>query len=157
MRHSEKAHCAWKGTASGKETYDEQPWRYIVATKNGPPEFQKLLSCLIEGNQVWAKAAPVLALGVASLRFALKTKENRAAVHDLGLAAGSLLVEATARGPISPSDDRNTARESDARCTESLMDLKLGQRLRLQRGPPANLPDRVRERELAARKRKPFA
>ncbi len=48
MRHSEKAHCAWKGTASGKETYDEQPWRYIVATKNGPPEFQTVEAPLYE-------------------------------------------------------------------------------------------------------------
>ena len=40
----------------------------------------------------------MLALGVVSLRFARNNKDNRAAVHDLGLAAGNLLVEATARG-----------------------------------------------------------
>jgi nitroreductase len=32
------------------------------------------------------------------LRFAENKKDNRAAVHDLGLAAGNLVVEATARG-----------------------------------------------------------
>jgi nitroreductase len=79
-------------------SYNEQPWNYIVAKKENPEEFQRLLSCLVEGNQVWAKAAPVLALGIAKLRFARNDQPNRAAIHDLGLAAGNLVVEATARG-----------------------------------------------------------
>ena len=48
-------------------SYNEQPWRYIVASKANPEEFERLLSCLVEGNQVWARAAPVLALGCTSL------------------------------------------------------------------------------------------
>ena len=36
---------------------------------------------------------PVLALGIVSLKFAKNGKDNRAAVHDLGLAAGNLVVE----------------------------------------------------------------
>jgi len=36
--------------------------------------------------------------GVVSRKFARNQQDNRAAVHDLGLAAGNLLVEATARG-----------------------------------------------------------
>src|SRR5437773_11726724 len=74
-------------------SYNEQPWSYFVATKEDPEEFGRLLSCLVEGNQAWAKAVPVLALGVVSMRFARNNKENRAAVHDLGLAAGNLVVE----------------------------------------------------------------
>lgn len=38
-------------------SYNEQPWRYIVATREEPEEFQRLLSRLLEGNQVWAGAA----------------------------------------------------------------------------------------------------
>ena len=79
-------------------SYNEQPWSFLVATKDNPEEFERLLSCLVEGNQGWAKVAPVLALGVTSLRFSRNNKDNRAAVHDLGLAAGNLVVEATARG-----------------------------------------------------------
>ncbi len=79
-------------------SYNEQPWSFFVATKENPEEFARLLSCLVEGNQGWAKAAPVLVLGVVSLKFSRNNKDNRAAVHDLGLAAGNLLVEATARG-----------------------------------------------------------
>ena len=43
-------------------SYNEQPWSYLLATKDEPREFERMLSCLVEGNQVWAKAAPVLAL-----------------------------------------------------------------------------------------------
>ena len=79
-------------------SYNEQPWSYIVATKANPAEFERLLSCLVEGNQAWAKAAPVLALGCTSLNFVRNGKPNAAAVHDLGLASASLVLEATARG-----------------------------------------------------------
>lgn len=78
--------------------FNEQPWNYIVATKDDPAEFERLLSCLNEKNQDWAKAAPVLAIGVISLRFKRNNKENRAAAHDLGLASANLSVEATSRG-----------------------------------------------------------
>src|SRR5438270_6621565 len=79
-------------------SFNEQPWAYVVATKADPDAFERLLSCLVEGNQGWAVAAPVLALGCTSLRFALNNKPNAAAVHDLGLAGASLTLEATARG-----------------------------------------------------------
>src|ERR1043166_1892318 len=35
-------------------SYNEQPWTYLVATRDQPAEFAKLLSCLVDGNQVWA-------------------------------------------------------------------------------------------------------
>src|SRR5918912_901138 len=79
-------------------SYNEQPWSYLVATKAEPAEFERLLSCLVEGNQVWAKAAPVLALGCTSLNFTRNGQPNAAAQHDLGLASGNLVLEATARG-----------------------------------------------------------
>jgi nitroreductase len=79
-------------------SYNEQPWSYIVATKENPNPFEQLLACLTEGNQVWAKGAPVLALGITSLKFALNHEDNRAAVHDLGAATSNLVMEATARG-----------------------------------------------------------
>ena len=79
-------------------SYNEQPWSYIVATRQDPAESERLLSCLVEGNQAWAKAAPVLALGVARTRFVRNDKPNAAATHDLGSASAHLTFEATARG-----------------------------------------------------------
>src|SRR5262249_49427539 len=79
-------------------SYNEQPWTYIVATEDDAEGFATLLSCLVEGNQTWAKAAPVLALGCTSLTFTRNGKPNAAAEHDLGLASGSFALEAAARG-----------------------------------------------------------
>ena len=81
-------------------SYNEQPWSYIVAKKENPEEFSRLLSCLVEPNQVWAKQAPVLALCITSLKFARNDQPNRAAVHDLGLANGHLVLEAAALGLV---------------------------------------------------------
>src|SRR5262249_1282160 len=79
-------------------SYNEQPWSYIVATRENREEVERVLSCLVEGNQAWAKAAPVWGLACPRLTFTRNGQPNAAAVHDLGLAAGNLCLEATARG-----------------------------------------------------------
>ena len=138
-------------------SYNEQPWSYFVATRENPVEFARLLSCLVEGNQAWAKAAPALALGVVSLRFSRNNKENRAAVHDLGLAAGNLLVEATARGlcvhqmiGILPDKAREVYQIPEH--SEAWTAIAIG-----YKGDPAKLPDALKERDLAPRQRKPLS
>jgi nitroreductase len=79
-------------------SYNEQPWRYIVATRANAKEYERLLSCLVEGNQEWARQAPVLALGVVKTTLTRNDKPNRVALHDLGAASASLTLEATSRG-----------------------------------------------------------
>ncbi len=137
-------------------SYNEQPWRYIVATKAQPEAFDRLLSCLVEGNQPWAKAAPVLALGCTSLNFALNGQPNAAAEHDLGLASASLTLEATARGlcvhqmiGILPDRARELYRIPDG--FKPLTGLAVG-----YLGDPDALPEEYRERDLAPRQRKPL-
>src|SRR5580704_19503528 len=44
--------------------FNEQPWSFIVATRDDAAEFARLLSCLVEGNQAWASHAPVLMVSV---------------------------------------------------------------------------------------------
>jgi nitroreductase len=138
-------------------SYNEQPWSYIVATKANPAEFARLLSCLVEANQAWAKAAPVLALGCTSLHFARNNKLNPAAVHDLGLASAALTLEATARGlfvhqmiGIVPERARELYRIPEH--VQPLTGLALG-----YAADPNVLPEAYRQRELAARQRKPLA
>ncbi|WP_244860155.1 hypothetical protein [Nitrosococcus oceani] len=57
-----------------------------------------MLGVLVEGNQPWAKNAPVLALGLVEHKFEHNGEQNKAAVHDLGAASACLTFEATARG-----------------------------------------------------------
>lgn len=78
--------------------FNEQPWRYLVATREDAVEFERLLSCLVEANRNWARHAPVLALSIMSLQLARNGKPNGTAAHDVGLATANLTVEATARG-----------------------------------------------------------
>ena len=79
-------------------SYNEQPWRFIVARREEPAAFEKVLSCLVPFNQGWAGHAPVLALGLVQTLRPGDGSPNAAAQHDLGLAAASLTVEATHRG-----------------------------------------------------------
>ena len=138
-------------------SYNEQPWNYLVATRENSQEFGRLLSCLVEANQAWAKAAPVLVLGVVSLQFAKNKKDNRAAVHDLGLAAGNLVVEATARGlsvhqmiGILPDKAREIYQIPEY--FEAWTAMAIG-----YKADPTKLPDALRERDMALRQRKPLS
>jgi nitroreductase len=78
--------------------YNEQPWYYIMAFREDTEEFEKMLSCLSESNQKWARQVPVLGLGIARTTFDHNGKTNRHAFHDLGQASAVLTVEATSRG-----------------------------------------------------------
>ena len=148
--------CLFEAARWAASSYNEQPWSFLVATRENPEEFARLLSCLVEANQAWAKAAPVLALGVVSLRFSRNNKQNRAAVYDLGLAAGNLVVEATARGlcvhqmiGILPEKAREVYQIPEY--FEAWTAMAIG-----YAADPAKLPDALKERDLAPRQRKPL-
>ena len=138
-------------------SYNEQPWRWIVARRDDAGSFAQLLSTLVDANQAWAKHAPVLAIGVAISAFARNGKPNRAAQHDLGLAAGNLSLEATARGlavhqMIGILPDRVRELYDVPAEAEPLTGLAIG-----YAGDAADLPENLRERDLATRTRKPLA
>src|SRR5258708_3488871 len=65
---------------------NEQPWVYLVATKDDPENFAKMLGVLVEFNASWAKRGPVMALPVAHLKTEREGKPNRVALHDVGSA-----------------------------------------------------------------------
>lgn len=77
-------------------SYNEQPWRYIVGIEGRGKTHERIVDCLSEGNQGWARNAPVLALGLIMRSFSTNARPNKAAEHDLGLASANLVVEATA-------------------------------------------------------------
>ncbi|HET6893530.1 MAG TPA: nitroreductase family protein, partial [Pyrinomonadaceae bacterium] len=138
-------------------SYNEQPWSYFLARREEPEEFERLLSCLVDANQAWAKAAPVLLLCIVGLRFARNDKENRAAVHDLGLAAANLVFEATSRGlfvhqmiGILPDKAREIYHIPEH--SEAWTAMAIG-----YKSDPAKLPEALKERDLAPRQRKPLS
>lgn len=79
-------------------SYNEQPWSFLVAERTDAESFGRMLHCLVEGNRAWAQHAGVLLLTVASKLFAKNGKPNKAAEHDIGLAAENFALQATALG-----------------------------------------------------------
>jgi nitroreductase len=78
--------------------YNAQPWRYLIATHENPAEFDRLLSCLVEKNQQWARTASVLMISVAHTVFEHSGAPNRSAGHDVGAASAMLTIQAEALG-----------------------------------------------------------
>jgi len=136
---------------------NEQPWAFIVATKDDHATHAKLLSTLVEVNQAWAKKAPVLAIAVSELAFARNGHPNRNAFYDTGAAVAHLTAEATSRGLFvhqMAGFDPHKATELFAIPTgwEPIAAFVIG-----YPGDPQSLPDSLRERENAPRSRKPLA
>jgi len=77
---------------------NEQPWAFIVATKQNPTEFERLIGCLLDFNARWAQHAAALILSVARLTFASNGEPNNHALHDLGQAIANLTFQANACG-----------------------------------------------------------
>lgn len=134
---------------------NEQPWRFIIAQQQNPEEFGKLLSCLTEGNQIWAKHAPVLLLSIANTTFAHNGLPNRHAFHDVGQAIAQLSLQATALGlhvhhmaGYSPERAREVLEIPGDH--EPVAVTAIGHMGRLQ-----DLPEELRQREIAARTRRP--
>ncbi|HWW17847.1 MAG TPA: nitroreductase family protein [Candidatus Saccharimonadales bacterium] len=136
---------------------NEQPWAYLVATKEDAENFAKMLGVLVEFNANWAKDAPVLALSVAHLKTNRDGKPNRVAVHDVGSATAQLTFEANTRGLLvhqMAGFDAEKARQTFAIPPdwEPVAAIAIG-----YPGNPESLPDKLRERELAPRTRKPVS
>ena len=137
-------------------SYNEQPWAFIVATKEHADQFERLLSCLVEPNQAWAKSASVLVLTCTSLNFTRNGKPNAAAVHDLGLAAATLSFEATSRGlsihqMIGILPDRARELFEIPEGVQPLTAIAIG-----YAADPNDLAESIRQRDLAPRQRKPL-
>lgn len=75
-------------------SYNEQPWRFIVANRNDGTSFESLLNCLAPKNAEWAKNAGALVLSVAKKKFDHNNSINRHALHDVGLAVASMVFQA---------------------------------------------------------------
>lgn len=91
-----------------------QPWSFLVAGKEEPEEFARMLSCLAPGNVTWAQYAPLLMISVARLSFDHNGKANRYAFHDTGIATGFLMLQSAASGIFAHGMggfDANRARE----------------------------------------------
>ena len=145
----------WEAARWAPSSANQQPWSFLVAAKDDPQEFARMLDCLVEGNQIWAKQAPVLMISVAA-KLDRDNDPNAHARYDVGQAVADLSVQATAAGlfvhqmaGILPDKIRELYQIPDSH--EPVTGLALG-----YPGNPEQLPDKLRQRELAPRTRKPI-
>jgi len=141
-------------------SYNEQPWRFIYAAKPDRAEFERLLGCLASTNQLWARNAAALIFPVARLAFstgALAGQPNRHALHDVGLATANLIHQAMALGlfahpmaGFSPEKLRELCAIPEG--YEPVTAIAVG-----YPDDPETLPAALKERELAARIRRPLS
>jgi nitroreductase len=136
-------------------SYNEQPWRFVVATKDDPEAFQALLGVLLPFNQAWAKSAAVLILTAARSNFSHNETPNIYALHDAGAALAYMMLQATASGLQSHAMagfDHEKAREVAGIPAE----YQVGAVVAIGYPDSADkLPnDQMKQQEVAARKRK---
>ena len=133
---------------------NEQPWRFIYATRDQAERYNKLFSCLAEGNKVWAGNAPALILTMVKTHFENSNEPNRWAFHDLGLAIGNLTTQASALDLYIHSMAGFSLQKAKelfliSSQYEPVTMIAVG-----YLGNPDTLPDQLRQREIAIRKRK---
>jgi nitroreductase len=138
-------------------SYNEQPWTFILAERTNAAEFDRMLQCLVEGNRAWAKNAGALLLTIVAKLFVKNGKQNRAAEHDIGLAAANMVLQAAALGlqghqmiGIEPDKVRATYKVPDTH--EPLTAIALGYPT-----TPADANDPLAQRDAARRLRKPLS
>ena len=94
----EKLLSVFEAARWAPSSFNEQPWSFLIARKEEPEEFARMLSCLVPGNVKWAQSVPVLILSVAKLQFEHNHQVNRHALHDTGIATGFLMLQAASLG-----------------------------------------------------------
>ena len=94
----EKLHQLFEAARSAPSSYNEQTWRFVVASREDSEGFGRLLDTLVDQNRKWAGNAPVLVLSVAKGDFTHSGQPNRHAWYDVGQAAAYLTLQATELG-----------------------------------------------------------
>jgi nitroreductase len=135
---------------------NEQPWAFVLATRDDPKNFDVLAGTLVESNRAWAQKAPVLIMTLAHNTLERDGSPNRMGLHDLGLATSNLVTQATSVGLATHqmgAFDVEAARElfhiPDAWAPVTVIAMGYP-------GEAETLPEVYRERELAPRRRKPL-
>ncbi|BFU94762.1 MAG: Nitroreductase [Nitrospira sp.] len=152
----EKARSLFEAARWAPSSNNEQPWRFLAASRDAGADYDRLLACLNESNRKWACRAPLLILSVAGLHFEDDDKPNRHAFHDTGLAAENLVLQAVALGLVAHQMAGFDIEKARSTCRipsgyEPVAMIAVG-----YPGDPSLLSDRLREREMKPRARKPI-
>ncbi len=150
-------HSVFEAARWAPSTFNNQPWRFIVAQRQHAEAFEQMAACLNESNGRWAPQAPVLMIACARATFSQNDAPNRHHAYDLGLAVGMMAVQAAHLGLVmrqmagfDPERARQTYAIPDGYAVMTM--IALGYQGTLDR-----LHERYHEREQQPRSRQPQA
>ena len=137
--------------------FNDQPWGFIVATKDDGINYPKMLNCLVPFNIVWAQAAPVLGLVIAQKNFKHNGKPNAWGEYDAGQAAATLSLQATALGLVTHQmggfdADKAIATFNIPETARPIAAIAIG-----YEGIASNLPPELQAKETSPRDRQPLS
>lgn len=135
---------------------NSQPWRFLVGVQ-GSETHHKIFETLVGFNQGWAGKPGVLILGFAESKDA-KGNPSGYATYDLGQAAVSLILQATALGLATHSMagfDHGAARKAFDLGDEYALGAVIA--IGHQDDPSALANEQMVQREIAPRERKPLS
>lgn len=142
----------WAPSCNGDE-----PWRYLVWNRaEDAAGWQQAFECLGEGNRKWCVNVPVLMLSCAGSVFSHNGKPNRFTQHDTGMASVSLSLQAVALGLVAHQMGGFDAEKARAAFAIPADHTPLAMIAVGYQAAPAVLPEDVKAKELAPRKRRPL-
>jgi nitroreductase len=135
---------------------NEQPWAFLLAPREDSATFGAIVGVLADSNRIWAQNSPVLILTMVHTRWQKEGTPNRVALHDLGQSIANLVVQATSVGLSTHQMGGFNVEAARARFHvpdgwDPVTVVALG-----YAAEPETLPEELRERELAQRRRKPL-
>lgn len=78
--------------------FNEQAWRFIVATRDDPEAHARLNACFTTSNQRWSAHAWILMIALAIETFEADGSPNHMAHYDVGQAVQNLTLQASTHG-----------------------------------------------------------
>jgi nitroreductase len=150
---ADRINSLFEATRWAPSSTNEQPWVYIYGTRDQVELWDKLFSCLNEGNKIWAKDAPLLILSLARKNFTRFSGMNTYAMYDLGGANSFLSLQAVELG----LQVRQMAGFHHDKAIEQLNipdSFEVGVFIAVgYPGDPETLPEKLKVREAAPRER----
>lgn len=137
--------------------YNEQPWRFVVASRDDAEGFERLLGCLNEWNRKWAHTGGALIMVAAKTDYTHNGEVNAHARYDAGQAAAWLTAQAVSMGLQVHQMAGFSARDARERLGipdgfEPVTFMALG-----RVGDPSVLPGNIAKTESAPRDRRPLS
>lgn len=136
--------------------FNNQPWRFLVTTREDPEAFSRALACLTEKNASWVQNAPLLAFQIMRETFEYNGKPNPWSGFDCGLAMAQLILQAESMGwsvHVMAGFSRDRVREAFGvpEGFNPLVAFVIG-----IEGDPDTLPEDMKVSEMEPRERKPL-